>query len=370
MKKILLPLCAAAALTSCKSNQEQQQGFTLTASAKNVPDSSMVYMSTNNIRIDSAMVMNEQFSFSGKVDEPTNIYLVVPNTNDYTSMWLENADILFSAEQGSFKDAIITGSEVQKDYDRLNEGIFAIRKERDSVNSALAAKGELSNAEQKWAKSYFQNIRRKEVQTYYEFIKENPNSVVSSYILNFYKTTWGKNDTKVLFAELTSENQKSSHGKMITRFLELNENPDVGDQFADFEMTNAEGETVKLSEVKDDYTLVYFWSSKCYPSRMENPVLLESFETYKDRGYEIVGVSIDSDPNLFSETIDEFGLGWNNVMSPEGKNNDAALIYGISGTPDNFLIDKEGTIIARNLRGEKLLKKLEELMPSLKGSEM
>ncbi|WP_324719937.1 redoxin domain-containing protein [Salinimicrobium sp. HB62] len=370
MKKILLFLCSAAALTSCNSEQEQQKGFTLTASVKNVPDSSMVYMSTNNIRIDSAMVMNEQFSFTGKVDEPTNVFLVIPDTQDYTSMWLENTDIIFSAEKGKFKEATITGSEVQKDYDRLNKDILAIRKESDSVTSALVAKGELSKAEQKWAKSYFKNIRRKEVQANYDFIRQNPNSLVSSYILNFYKTTWGKNDTEVLFAGLTPENQNTSHGKMITRFLKLNENPGVGDQFADFEMTNAEGDTVKLSEIKDEYTLVYFWATNCYPSRMENPVLLESYETYNDRGYEIVGVSIDSDPNLFSETIDEFGLGWNNVMSAEGKNNDAALIYGISGTPDNFLIDKEGTIIARNLRGDKLLKKLEELMPSLDRAQM
>ena len=370
MKKTLLFMSAAAVLTSCKSEQEQEKGFSLTASVKNVPDSSMVYMSTNNIRIDSAMVLNEKFSFSGKVDEPTNVYLVIPDTRDYTSMWLENAEMELSAEQGKFKEAIVTGSEVQKDYDRLNESIFAIRTERDSVNSALVEKGELSEAEQEWAKNYFQNIRRKEVQTYYNFIKENPNSLVSSYILNFYKTTWGKNDTRVLFAGLTPENQQSSHGKMITRFLKLNRNPGVGDMYTDFKMTNAEGEEVKLSEVKQKYTLVYFWAANCYPSRQENPVLVENYKIYKERGFEILGISIDSDPALFKESINEHGLSWNNVMAPEGRDNDAALIYGISGTPDNFLLDEKGTIIARNLRGEKLTQKLEELMPSLKRSQM
>lgn len=149
---------------------------------------------------------------------------------------------------------------------------------------------------------------------------------------------------------------------MITYYLKINKDPDLGDQYADFQMTNAAGEVIRLSEIKGKYTLLYFWAAYCGPSAAENPNLVQNYETFKDRGFEILGVSIDGDRNTFLRSIEEHQLTWNNVMSDKGMNNDAGLIYGINGTPDNFLIDEQGTIIARNIRGDKLTEKLHELM--------
>lgn len=361
MNKILLSLFSAAFILSC-NNKPDERGFTLSGNVKNVPDSTMVIMSRNNIDIDSAMVLNEKFSFAGKVEEPYNVFLVFSGIGDYTTLWLENSDIELTAEKGKFQDRVITGSEIQKDDELLAKKVEPFRKTWEEARAALRGR-ELTKTQQDSVSIFFDDLKWKEFRATQDFVRENPNSVVSTYILDFYKTTWGKEITEELYAKLPPERRESRDGKMIAHYLEINRDPVPGEPYEDFEMTNAKGETVRLSEIKGKYTLVYFWAAYCYPSQQENPNLVQNYETFKDRGFEILGVSIDGDRDIFLRSIQEHKLTWNNLMAPEGKNNEAALIYGINGTPDNFLINEQGTIIARNIRGEALTQKLEKLMP-------
>lgn len=360
MTKSLLLLSSAALLFSCNSKPEQEE-FTLTGTLKNIPDSTLVVMSKGNTDLDSALVIDEEFRFTGKVEQPFSVYLMLPETGDYTTLWLENSNIELSAEKGKFEDRVISGSQTQKEDDVLEAGLRSFRQTRDSTIAVNAEKS-LSDDEQDSIYAFFDNLRQKELQATRDFVRENPNSIVSVYVLDFYKTTWGKKATEELYADIPAERRESTEGKMIAHFLEINKDPKIGEPYADFEMPNAEGETVRLSEIKGKYTLLYFWAAHCSPSKKENPNLVQNYETFKDRGFEIVGVSIDENRDAFSGSIEEHELPWNNLMSPAGPNNDAALIYGISGTPDNFLIDEEGNIIARNIRGGELTEKLEELL--------
>lgn len=323
----------------------------------------MVVMSRNNIDIDSAMVLNEKFSFSGKVEEPYSVFLMFSGIREYTTVWLENSDIELFAEKGKFEERVISGSQVQKEDDLLQAKIRPFQQARDSTRAANAEKT-LTNKEQDSVYAFYDNLRKKEHQATRNFVKENPNTVVSAYILNFYKTTWGRTHTEGLFASLPEVRRQSADGRVTAHYLKINKDPEVGEQYEDFEMTNATGEAIRLSDIKGKYTLVYFWAANCFPSRQENPNLVKNYETFKERGFEILGISIDGDRNTFLGSIREHNLTWNNLMSPAGSDNEAALIYGINGTPDNFLIDEQGTIIARNIRGEALTAKLQELMPA------
>jgi peroxiredoxin len=361
MKNLPLLLAAAALLFSCNEKPEEQRGFTLTGHVKNVPDSTMVVMSRNNIDLDSAMVMDEKFRFSGEVEEPYSVFLMFSGIGEYTTLWLENSDIELSAEKGNMRDRVVTGSEIQKEDDLLDERIKPFQQARDSAFAVLREEN-ISEARRDSVSAFLRDLRKREIKVTQEFVRENPQTVVGTYILNFYKTTWGREVTEELYADLPAERRDSKDGKMIAYYLEINKDPEVGEQYADFEMKNAEGESVKLSELRGKYTLLYFWAAHCGPSRQENPNLVKNYETFKDRGFELVGVSIDADPKVFSGSIQEHNLTWTNLMSPEGRDNDAGLIYGINGTPDNFLIDEQGTIIARNIRGEELTRKLEELL--------
>ena len=181
-------------------------------------------------------------------------------------------------------------------------------------------------------------------------------------MLNIYKTTWGKDKTSQLFALASEAIKQSENGKAIARFISLNKDPQIGDKYVDFEQENPAGQKVKLSDIKGKYVLLEFWASWCGPCRQSNPSLVKAFKGYNDRGFEILGVSLDQDSTSWIKAIEKDSLTWENVSDLMGSENEAALIYGVNGIPDNVLIDENGIIIGRALRGDNLKNKLQELM--------
>ena len=194
------------------------------------------------------------------------------------------------------------------------------------------------------------------------FVNNNPSSIHSAYILSVYSSTWGKEKSKELFDQFSVENKNSEYGKSISKYIELNKNPQIGEKYVDFEMEDTNGKTRKISDFEDKLILLEFWASNCGPCRQENPNLVKTYEKYKPKGFEIYAVSQDTKKSSWLNAIKKDKLPWLQVSDLKGKDNSASLIYGINGIPDNFLIDKSGIIIGRNLRGEKLNKKLEELL--------
>lgn len=237
----------------------------------------------------------------------------------------------FDGTKSGFEHAIITGS-----------------KTNNVSESLYGNMGNLSNKEG----------RKLEM----EFVKNNPNSIISASLLSFYSTTWGKDKTKELFASFSLENKKSEYGKLITNYLELNKDPKIGDQFIDFEMPDTNGLNKKLSDLKGKIVLLEFWSSDCRACRKGNPHLVKTYEKFNSKGFEIFAVSEDTNKDKWLQAIKKDGLNWLHVSDLKGSKNEASLIYGIHKIPVNFLIDKSGIIVGRNLGGENLDKKLEEIM--------
>ena len=156
------------------------------------------------------------------------------------------------------------------------------------------------------------------------------------------------------------ENQNSAYGKKIANFIRLNKDPKIGEQFADFEMSDQNGKTKKLSDLKGKTILLEFWSSSCGPCRQENPNLVKTYKKFNPKGFEVFAVSLDEEKDSWVRAIEKDSLNWEHVSDLKGNDNEASLIYGVNGIPDNFLIDHNGIIIGRNLRGDKLNEKLEE----------
>lgn len=359
MKKIILASIIIITLASCQ-NQKVKTSYEITGTLRNIPDSSIVYISADNKYIDSTRVFNESFKLSGLVEAPTNVYLMVKNSRDYKSFWLENNKIYFEAEQGKFKEAKITGSKTQEEDNLLSERLKSNLVKMENLENSFEES--MTEVQIDSLKKQYEALEREETIIYQDFVKEFPGSLVSSNILNIYASTWGKEKTVELFNSFSSENKNSAYGKEIAKYIELNKEPKIGEHFIDFEMTNNEGNLRKVSDLKGKIILLEFWASWCDPCRQENPNLVKTYNKFKPKGFEIFAVSLDINKDSWLKAIDDDGLNWIHVSELNGDKNTAGLIYGVNGIPDNFLIDKNGVIIGRNLRGEKLNKKLKEIL--------
>lgn len=359
MNKLYLTLLLAISIITI-SCVEKNKGYTINGIVKNIPDSTMITLSINNKEVDSTLIIGEKFQFKGKVEKLTNAYLLIKNSLNYKSFWIENNELDFIAEEGNFRMSKIMGSEIQKTADLLNARVIPIKNTLDSLSKFLFDQS-LKKSFQDSIFVLYNATRVKELDIHKNFIKEYPNSIVSSHTLNVYKATFGKESTSELYNLISKELKESDNGKTIKKFIELYKNPQIGEKYVDFEQSNQFGNKVNLSDIKGKYVLVEFWASWCAPCRGENPTLLKYYKKYKDQGFEIIGVSLDNDKDKWVSAIEKDSLLWENVSDLKGTENEAAYIYGVNGIPDNFLIDQNGIIVARELRGGNLKKKLEEI---------
>ena len=331
MKNIVILLTLI--LIFCTSFRNLKE-YKIIGVATGFSDSTLLYL--DNItdgsfkHIDSTFIINEKFSFKGTVKEKSLKTSI--RSKDFENrcyVWLENPTIYFNGVKGKFKDANIKGSKSQDDQYRLN----ALTK----------------------------NVKdTKEIE--YQFAKNNPNTIVSANLVSVYCSTWDKDKVKKLYNRFSNEVKNTYYGKNVLNFIRYNKNIKIGDTYADFSQNDIYGKSVSLSKFKGKVLLLEFWGSWCGPCREGNAELVKLYADFKNKGFEILGVAADTDKTQWLSAIQKDNLTWTNVTDFKGDKNKAALIYGVSYYPTNFLIDRAGTIIARDLTGEKLREKLKGVL--------
>lgn len=340
------------------------QSFKIEGTTEGLADGTWLYLRTASPEtlLDSAKVMNSKFSFKGKsVEKAIHVAIYTAKYTNYVFFWLENKHMSIALKNGEFKKGSIKGSATQDEWAKLSQLEKNIQLRQDSLNNLL--KKATADEEKQKLQQKIAYLRKEEQQIDIDYVKNNPNSFIAVYLLNVYTSTWGKEKTNELYQNLSPEMKQHKFGKEIAEFIKLNKSIKIGERFADFEQLNTKGKHVKLSEIKGKYILLEFWASWCGPCREENPKLVETYNAFKDKGFAILGVSADDNKKYWLEAVEKDGLTWENVSDLNGDKNRASLIYGINAYPTNFLIDDKGIIIAKNLRGEQLRKKLEELLP-------
>ena len=338
-------------------------GYHINGTVTGLTDGTWLYLRTAkpDKDIDSCRVTGGKFSMSGQIAEKaTPVYLHTAKYTNYVHFWLENTTISINVKAGEFKKGRITGSATQDEDKRLEAMRLRFEKKSDSLSRVLEQTKDSAARKNLVAQVHELDGQTRQVDQ--NWIKNNPGSLISANLLDIYATTWGREITGVLYQNLSAGMKATVYGQNVKEYLSINKNIKVGDTYTDFEQANTEGKLVKLSQVKGKYILLDFWASWCGPCREENPKLAATYARFKDKGFAVLGVSLDDNKSNWLKAIKTDSLTWENVCDLRGDKNRAAVMYGINAIPNNFLIDSKGVIIARDLRGEKLEEALEKLL--------
>lgn len=306
----------------------QKNDFSLSGKTSNIGDGTYLYLRdlVNGGNIDSALVENNTFKFETDLNESV-VYtmLYTQDRKNFKEVWIENSKMTFDASDIDFKNAKISGSK--------NQTLF-----EEMLNDIYSSSEEISD-----------EIKKKKK---FSFIRNHPNSVVSAYLLYGNKELQ-KEELYSLFTSLSDEVKQNSLARKIAKNLE-NNIATIGKEFPDFQVPNNRGELKQISELTGTLTLLQFWSSTCSGSRMMNPDLKDIYEKYNPQGFSIIGISRDRVKENWTNAIKEDNLNWPQLSNLNSWEGEVFQAYGISATPSNILIDKNGVIVAKNVDVEDL----------------
>lgn len=339
---LLLPIIAIC---------QNPSGYKIAGTLENFPEGKAYLGKMDGyklVHVDSTNIKNGKFNFSGSVSGVETYYLQIEGARVYLPFFLEKGQINITGnvEKNTLSVTGTPNNDALTAYNKDYKGLFP------SGRMGIPASGGRMN----------DTLQQKVDALKKAYVEKYNKLDYAAYLLTSevgYSTTANQIDS--LVALLAPSLNESRYVKEMKKKAQTLHSMDPGNPAPEIVLPGENGEKIALSSLRGKYVFIDFWASWCGPCRAEVPHLVKAYEKYHSKGFEIYGVSIDEKPEAWKKAMNDLKMTWVQVIDTEGWNSSVVPQYAIAGIPCTMLLDKEGNIIARNLRGEALEEKLEQL---------
>lgn len=374
MNKILkistLSVGLVGLLNVAGAHAQQGKNFTLKGELTGVKDGDKILLirniDQNTTDTLTQSIKGGKFVLKGLVNNGAEFFSIrVENKRIRYNAFLDNSNMTLKGNADDLSKSVITGSRAHSEYLKFSDTTAPLTNTMRALNKEYGEAKNANNSEKMAAISkQFDEIEGEQAKVTERFIKNNPTSYYTPYLI--FKGDVEPTTTLPLYNALSADVKESTYGVQLKARLDALASVAIGVKAPNFSAQTPDGSTLSLNDVvaKGKYTLIDFWASWCAPCRQENPNLVAAYEKFHGKGLNVLGVSLDKPTAAaaWKKAIADDKLTWYQISDLQYWQSPMVKLYAVRGIPHSVLVDANGIIVAKDLRGKALHDKLAELM--------